>query len=102
MSCIARAISNKNHDAEVSYGEVKELFLEFGRKEPNFKANLYNLKKEGLVGEKRNGAKLLYLTFDGLSSTRELIGEPSICVIEAGKVYSGKKRFEGRGVGGQG
>jgi hypothetical protein len=87
-------VSNKNHCAEVSYDEVRALFLEFGRKEPNFRVNLYNLKKAGLVREKGDGAKLLSLTFNGLSETKELIGEPNICVIEAGKVYSGKKRFE--------
>ena len=89
---------NKNKKAEVSYSEVKNLFLEFGRNEQNFKANLHNARKQDLVNEKlEEKAKLLYLTIKGLKAVKDLVGDTvgvRTWVIEAGKVYSGKKLFQ--------
>ena len=90
--------SHKNKKAEVNYSEVKDLFIDFGRKFNNFKVNLHNAKKNELLCEKiENTSKLLSFTTKGLKSVKDLIGEPvgiKTWVIEAGKVYSGKKLLQ--------
>lgn len=90
--------SNKNQAAEVPYSEVKDLFLGFGRQINNFKVNLHNAKKQNLIYEKEDSdSKLLYLTSTGLKSVKDIIGDTlgnRTYVIEAGKVYSGKKLLQ--------
>lgn len=92
MSCF------KNKSAEVSYSEVKNRFMGFGRQFNNFKVNYYNLKKQDLVCEQEVGdSKLLSLTTKGLKAVKDLIGETlgvKTWLIEAGKVYSGKKLLQ--------
>ena len=84
--------------AEVNYSDVKDLFLGFGRETNNFKVNLFNAKKQNLICyREENGSKLLSLTTKGLKSLKDLIGETvgiRTWVIEAGKVYSGKKLLQ--------
>jgi hypothetical protein len=92
MSCY------KSKSAEVSYAEVKTRFLEFGRDFNNFKVNFHNLKKQDSVTEKEVGeSKFLSLTTKGLKIVKELVGEiegTKTFLIEAGKVYSGKKLLQ--------
>lgn len=92
MSCF------KNNSAEVSYYDVRDLFLGFGRQANNFKVNFYNAKKQGLITENENGeAKLLSLTTSGLKLVKDIIGDTlgnRTYVIEAGKVFSGKKLLQ--------
>src|SRR3989339_2095628 len=84
--------------AEVKYSDVRALFLGFGRETNNFKVNLFNAKKQNLISDREeNGSKLLSLTTKGLKSLKDLIGETvgiRTWVIEAGKVYSGKKLLQ--------
>jgi hypothetical protein len=97
LTCIYMCC-NKNKKAEVDYSEVKDLFLGFGRKFNNFKVNLHNAKKKDFVCERIDAkAKMLSLTMKGLKSVKELIGDTigtKTLLIEAGKVYSGKKLFQ--------
>lgn len=90
--------SYKSKSAEVGYAEVKNRFLEFGRKFNNFKVNLHNLKKQDQVSEKVVGeSKNLLLTTTGLKTIKELVGEVEgvkTYLIEAGKQYSGKKLLQ--------
>ena len=90
--------SNQFGRAEVNYPDVKTFFTEFGRKEENFKVNIYNAKKQDLICERIEGNfKLLSLTMKGLKTVKDLIGETvgiRTWVIEAGKVYSGKKLLQ--------
>lgn len=92
MSCY------KNKSADVSYAEVKTRFLEFDREFSNFKVNFYNLKKQDQVSEKEVGeTKFLSLTTKGLKTVKELVGEVEgvkSILIEAGKMYSGKKLLQ--------
>ena len=90
--------SFRNKTAEVSYAEVKNRFLEFGREINNFKVNYFNLKKQDQVCEKIVGDnKFLSLTTKGLKTVKDLIGESigvKTWLIEAGRVYSGKKLLQ--------
>jgi len=88
--------NNKNKKAEVDYNEVKDLFVKLGRKEENFKANLYLAKKDNLVNEKEK-TKLLYLTIEGLKTVKDLLGYAigtRTWLIESGKVFSSKKLLQ--------
>lgn len=90
--------SNKNKQSEITYDEVRKLFVTLGRKEDNFAVNLFNAKKEGLVDEKQEGqVKLLSLKVKGLKEVKDMLGETigvKTWLIEGGKVYSGKKLFQ--------
>ena len=90
--------SYKNKSAEVSYYEVKDLFLSFGRQLNNFSVNLHNAKKLGFITEKEEKeSKLLSLTTSGLKTVKDVIGDTlgnRTYVIEAGKVFSGKKLLQ--------
>jgi hypothetical protein len=90
--------NNGNKKAEVDYDEVKNLFLKLGRKEENFKANLYLAKKDKLVNEIEKGKiKLLYLTIEGLKTVKDMLGYAigaRTWLIESGKVFSGKKLLQ--------
>lgn len=87
--------SNKNKQSEITYEEVRKLFVAMGRKEDNFAVNLFNAKKEGLVDEREEGkVKLLSLKVKGLKAVKDMLGETigvKTWLIESGKVYSGKK-----------
>jgi hypothetical protein len=91
-------LCNLRATAEVNYSDVKNFFVEFGRTNENFKVNIYNAKKQGLLCERIEGDfKLLSFTTKGLKSVKDLIGETvsvRTWVIEAGKVYSGKKLLQ--------
>jgi hypothetical protein len=90
--------SNKNKQSEITYDEVRKLFVTMGRKEDNFAVNLFNAKKEGFVDEREEGkVKLLSLKVKGLKEVKDMLGETigvKIWLIESGKVYSGKKLFQ--------
>jgi hypothetical protein len=90
--------SNKNKQSEIKYDEVRNLFVALGRKEDNFAVNLFNAKKEGLVDERQEGkVKFLNLKIMGLKTVKDTLGETigvKTWLIEAGKVYSGKKLFQ--------
>ena len=90
--------SNRNKQSEITYDEVRKLFVTLGRKEDNFAVNLFNAKKEGLVGEREEGkVKLLGLKVSGLKAVKNMLGETigvKTWLIESGKVYSGKKLFQ--------
>lgn len=90
--------SNKNKQSEITYDEVRKLFVTLGRKEENFAVNLFNAKKEGLADERQEGqVKLLCLKVKGLKEVKGMLGETigaKTWLIEAGKVYSGKKLFQ--------
>jgi hypothetical protein len=90
--------SNKNKQSEITYDEVRKLFVTMGRKEGNFALNLFNAKKEGLVDEREEGeVKLLSLKVKGLKEVKDTLGETigvKTWLIESGKVYSGKKLFQ--------
>lgn len=90
--------SNRNKQSEITYDEVRNLFVTLGRKADNFRANLYNAKKEGLVNERtEQNVKLLSLKVAGLKATKNILGETigvKTWLIESGKVYSGKKLFQ--------
>ncbi|MGA3191145.1 MAG: hypothetical protein ABSD73_01370 [Candidatus Bathyarchaeia archaeon] len=90
--------SNKNKQSEITYGEVRKLFVTLGRKEDNFAVNLFNAKREELVDERQEGrAKLLSLKVKGLKEVKDTLGETigvKTWLIESGKVYSGKKLFQ--------
>jgi len=72
--------------------------MSLGRKEDNFKVNLHNVKKDGLIDEKNEGKmKLLGLKVKRLKAVKDMLGETlgvRTWLIESGKVYSGKKLFQ--------
>lgn len=87
-------IENKNKKAGVSYDECKQLFTGLGRKEVNYKANIYNAKKMSLIVEK--DAKLL-LAIGGLKRIWKLlgqIGKSPVHVIKSGQNFSAIKLLE--------
>lgn len=90
--------SNKNKQSEITYDEVRKLFVMIGRKEDNFAVNLFNAKKEELVDEREEGkVKLLSLKVKGLKEVKDTLGETigvKTWLIESGKVYTGKKLFQ--------
>jgi hypothetical protein len=87
--------SNKSKQSEITYDEVRKLFVTLGRKEDNFAVNLFNAKKDGFVDERQEGqVKLLSLKVKGLKEVKDTLGETigvKTWLIESGKVYSGKK-----------
>jgi len=89
--------SNKNNLSEIIYDEVKNLFVTMGRKEDNFKVNLFYAKKDGLIDVREEGkVRLLSLKVKGLKVIKETLGQiigVKTWLIESCKVYSGKKLF---------
>lgn len=87
-------VENKNKKAGVDYDECKQLFTALGRKEVNYKANIYNAKKISLIVEK--DARLL-LAIRGLKRIRKLLGEigkSPVHVIRSGQNFSAIKLLE--------
>jgi hypothetical protein len=87
-------IENKNKRAGADYDECKQLFTGLGRKEVNYKANIYNAKKMSLIVGKN--AKL-FLAIGGLKRIRRLfgqIGKSPVHVIKSGQNFSAIKLLE--------
>jgi hypothetical protein len=87
-------IENNNKKAGVDYNECKQLFTDLGRREVNFKANIYNAKKMSLIVEKDTK---LFLAIGGLKRIRKLlgqIGKSPVHVIKSGQNFSAIKLLE--------
>ncbi len=87
-------IEGKRKKTGVEYDQCKNLFVRFGRKEENFKANIYLAKKKSLV-EPNNG--ILNLTIDGLKQIRKLLGQVDkspVRVIKSGQNFTAIKLLE--------
>ena len=87
-------IEMQNDKAGVAYDQCKELFVSLGRKDPNFKANLYNAKKESLIEQK--DSTLLFLS-GGLNRIRQVLGrleKSPVYVIKSGQTFTAKKLLE--------
>jgi len=83
-----------NKKAGAKYNEIKELFVSLGRKEDNFRSNLYLAKKNSLV---REIDRIVYFLSAGLRRTREIlgqIGKSPVYVIKSGENFSAIKLFE--------
>ncbi len=87
-------MENSNKKAGINYNEIKDLFVSFGRKDKNFKVNIYQAKKKSLIKEKD---KNLYFLSDGLNRIRNIlgqIGKSPVYVIKYGENFSAIKLFE--------
>jgi len=87
-------IENSNERAGVNYSDSKNLFVNFGRKDTNFKVNIYNAKKKSLIKELD---RKLYFLSGGLKRIRNLLGQVSkspVYVIKSGQDFSAIKLFE--------
>ena len=79
----------RNESPGVEQETCKEMFIEFGRKiEPNFRVNLGNAIKKGLI---ENKSTTLYLLIDGLRRVQRIFGsvqkEP-VLVIKSGQNFT--------------
>jgi len=87
-------IENSSKKAGANYNEIKDLFVSFGRKDKNFKVNVYQAKKKSLLkGDNRN----LYFLADGLKKVRTILGQVSkspVYVIKSGENFTAIKLFE--------
>lgn len=87
-------IENANKKAGANYNETKELFISFGRKEDNFKANVYQAKKKSLIIEKDRNIHFLSC---GLERIRKILGQAGkspVYVIKSGENFTAIKLFE--------
>lgn len=89
-------IERGNNKAGVTYDECKAFFMFVGRKEVNYKANIYNAKKmkKALIDQKDS---VLYLTIHGLKRIRELLGQiekAPVHVIKSGESFTAAKLLE--------
>lgn len=87
-------IENTTKKAGANYNEVKDLFVSFGRKDKNFKVNVYQAKKKSLIND---NDKTLFFLSDGLKRVRNilgLIGKSPVYVIKSGQNFSAIKLFE--------
>lgn len=87
-------IENKEGEAGANYNETKDLFVAFGRKENNFKVNIYQAKKKSLIKEKDRN---LYFLSAGLKRIRKILGQVGkspIYVIKSGENFTAIKLFE--------
>ncbi len=85
----------RNESPGVEQETCKEMFIEFGRKiEPNFRVNLGNAIKKGLI---ENKSTTLYLLIDGLRRVQRIFGsvqkEP-VLVIKSGQNFTAIKLLE--------
>lgn len=88
-------IESKNVRTGVSYEDCKSLFKSLGRKEVNFKANIYLAKKQDLLVDQGNG--LLTFTSDGLRRLQDKLGlieKSPVHVIKSGQNFSAIKLLE--------
>ncbi|MFH0949211.1 MAG: hypothetical protein V1802_01860 [Candidatus Aenigmatarchaeota archaeon] len=87
-------IENTNQKAGAKYSEVKDLFVSFGRKDDNFKVNIYQAKKKSVLKEKD---KSLYFLSGGLKKIRKIfgqVGKSPVYVIKSGENFTAIKLFE--------
>lgn len=83
-----------NNKAGVSYADCKYTFTFLGRKEVNFKANIYLAKKNSLV-ELADSA--IFLTIHGLKRIRAILGQVEkspVHVIKSGQNFTAVKLLE--------
>lgn len=87
-------IENKKKKSGATYKEMKRLFIILGRKDVNFKAAIYNAKKQNLIEQKKEG---IYLLIDGLKRIRIKIGQIGklpVYIIKSGQNFTAIKLFE--------
>ncbi len=87
-------IESKNKKAGVKYEDSKNLFVLLGRKEENFKANIYLAKKKNFIEAKDT---ILNFTINGLKRIRTLLGQVGktpVYVIKSGQSFSAIVLFE--------
>ncbi|MEW5896181.1 MAG: hypothetical protein AB1668_00680 [Nanoarchaeota archaeon] len=87
-------IENAKQEAGANYNEVKDLFVSFGKKDDNFKVNVYQAKKKSILKEKD---KNLYFLSGGLKKIRNILGQVGkspVYVIKSGENFTAIKLFE--------
>ncbi len=87
-------IENAKQEAGANYNEVKDLFVSFGKKDDNFKVNVYQAKKKSILKEKD---KNLYFLSGGLKRIRSILGQVGkspVYVIKSGENFTAIKLFE--------
>lgn len=78
----------------ISYNECKDVFVKLGRKEGNYRQNVYRARKEGLIEVR---GEFLYHTSKGLKVINDLLGQvqkTSVYIIKSGRYFSGVKLLE--------
>ncbi len=83
-----------NKKAGVPYEEIKEVFVSMGRKEVNFKANIYNAKKLNLIEEKKEEIYFLINGLKRLEKSIGQIGKSPVHIIKSGQGFTAIKLFE--------
>ncbi len=84
----------KNKKTGVQYSDAKKLFVLLGRKEKNFKVNVYLAKKKNLI---EINDEMLTPTSGGLKRIEKLleqIGKTPVYVIKSGQSFTGTMSFE--------
>lgn len=87
-------IEQQNGKAGTEYSVCKDLFVSLGRKEPNFKVNIHNAKKESLIKQEDS---TIFFSSAGLARIRELLGQVEkarVYVIKSGESFTAIKLFE--------
>jgi len=87
-------MENVNKKAGANYKELKDLFVSFGRKDENFKVNVYQAKKKSLITDKDRS---LFFLSTGLKRIRNIlgqIGKSPVYIIKSGENFSAIKLFE--------
>lgn len=87
-------LENENKKAGAHYDEVKKLFISFGRKNDNFKVNVFLAKKRGILSEKD---RTFYFQSIGLKKIRDMIGQVGkspVFIVKSGENFSAIKSFE--------
>ncbi|MGQ9719565.1 MAG: hypothetical protein ACUVWK_07005 [Nitrososphaerales archaeon] len=87
-------IEHNNKKAGVEYDECKQLFTRLGRKEANYKANIYLAKKISLIEVTDT---VLNLTIGGLKRIRKMLGQiekTPVHVIKSGQSFTAIKLLE--------
>ena len=93
LACIY-FIENAKGGGGAEYEECKKMFIAFGRKEGNFRGNVFNAKKKLLI--KDENGKLLFL-ISGLKKIEKIfgqIGKSRVFVVKSGANISAIKLFE--------
>ncbi|MBI4052960.1 MAG: hypothetical protein HY394_02895 [Candidatus Diapherotrites archaeon] len=87
-------IENQNKTAGVQYTDCKNLFMDLGRREDNFRKILHKAKKDSFVKEENRS---LYFLSKGLKKIRTIlgqIGKSAVYIIKSGQNFSAIKLFE--------
>jgi hypothetical protein len=87
-------IERVNKKAGARYDDIKKLFVSFGRKEENFKANIFQAKNKVLKIDKEDNITFLSKGLKRLEKILGQIGKSQVYVVKSGEYFTARKLFE--------